>query len=283
MSDILAGQGPDPDDLAALYDLEHDEVTDDLAFWSQLVARHPGPVLDLGCGSGRLFSALLDGGALPLVGVDGSASLLARAVRRIAADPRLAAAAASGGLEIMVGDARATRSVVPAQRHGYAMIAVAGVVPHLSGPEEALRMLEDARALLAPDGRIALDDLGPALLPHRDLPLSVDWERGTDARRVVRRSQLTRTERPDGLHVAYATITDTVRADGTIARLPASFRLWYPSAATLDDLVEAAGLTVELTWGSYDLESFDPVDSERRIVVAMRNDGSTVPAPVAGR
>jgi SAM-dependent methyltransferase len=272
MSDILAGHGADPDELAALYDLEHDDVTDDLAFWRQLSARHPGPTIDLGCGSGRVFGALLSGGARPLIGLDGSPSLLRRAESRIAGTPELAAAAAAGLLRIVAGDVGAPRASVPAEPGGYALVVIAGVLPHLAGPEDAVRMLEGTRGLLARDGRIVLDDLGPALLPQRDLPLSVDWERTTPSQQVVRRSELTRAERPDGLHVAYATITDTVRADGTIARLPASFRLWYPTVATLLDLVDAAGLKVELTWGSYDLEPYDPVASERRIVVAMRDD-----------
>ncbi|HET9878874.1 MAG TPA: class I SAM-dependent methyltransferase [Candidatus Limnocylindria bacterium] len=270
MSDILAGQGADPAVLAALYDLEHDEVTEDLPFWTQIAALHAGATLDLGCGSGRLFRTLVDGGARPLIGLDGSPALLARAERRIAADDVLGRAAGEGWLRLVPGDATSPRLATPAPRGGFRLVVVAGVMPHLRGPEEALRMLEDVARLLAPDGRVVIDDLGPGRLPARDLPLSVDWERGSGADRVVRRSQLTRNESPDGLRVAYATITDTVRADGTIARLPASFRLWYPSRATLDDLVEAAGLSVELTWGSYDLESYDPLDSERRILVAQR-------------
>ena len=40
-------------------------------------------------------------------------------------------------------------------------------------------------------------------LPGRDLSLSLDWERDLDGRKFVRRSQLTRREAPDGLHVDY--------------------------------------------------------------------------------
>jgi len=87
---------------------------------------------------------------------------------------------------------------------------------------------------------------------------------------VTRRSQLSRREAPDGLRVDYLTVTDAVRADGTIARLPARFRLWYPSKSVLEGLLNEAGLAVELTYGSHDLEPLTE-ESDRRIVIAMRD------------
>ena len=86
LSDILGGQPADASLLAEIYDLEHDAIDEDLAFYRRVSRRHPGPVIDLGCGSGRLFAPLLAGGATRLVGIDGSPSLLQRAEARIAAD-----------------------------------------------------------------------------------------------------------------------------------------------------------------------------------------------------
>jgi SAM-dependent methyltransferase len=62
-ADIFASQPADEDRLAELYDLEHDDLIEDLDFYRELARRTAGPVLDLGCGSGRLFGTLLDGGA----------------------------------------------------------------------------------------------------------------------------------------------------------------------------------------------------------------------------
>jgi hypothetical protein len=157
----------------------------------------------------------------------------------------------------------------PPIHDGFALIVVAGVLPHLDGPEDAVRMLLAAGLLLEPGGRLVIDDIGPGGLPWRDLPLSLDWERELDGTRVVRRSQLTRHETPEGLRVDYSTMTDTVRPDGTIARLPASFRLWYPSLVVLEQLLDTAGFAVGLTYGSHDLDPLDK-ESERRIVIAQR-------------
>jgi SAM-dependent methyltransferase len=254
--------------LAELYDLEHDEITEDFAFYRRWAGRRRGAVADLGCGSGRLFRSLLDGGARRIVGVDGSPALLARARRRIAADPALVGASELGRIELVHGDVRSIR-----RRDRFVLAILAGVLSHLDGPEEAMRALTAARELLAPDGVLIVDLLGPGALPGDDLPLSVDWERRLGEQRVVRRSRLERHETPEGLRVAYTTLTDLVRPDGTIARLPAGFRLWYPSPSAVFGLAEQAGLVVEAAFGSHDLGPLDE-RSERCIVVLQATNAN---------
>jgi SAM-dependent methyltransferase len=262
--DPFGGQPSDPDALAEIYDLEHDPVSGDFAFYRELTRRVRGPVLDLGCGSGRLFGAFLDGNASRIVGVDASAALLRRAEARIGRDPRLATAAADGRIELVHGDVRTVR-----RRERFGLIVAAGVLPHGNGPEDASRLLARAARLLTPRGLLVLDDLGPGAQPTDDLPLAMDWVSESEGRTFTRRSQLTRREAPEGLRIVLSTIVDVQDPDGTIARLPASFRLWYPSHDAVARLVEAAGLAVAATHGSYDLEAFS-ADSERLIVLCRR-------------
>jgi SAM-dependent methyltransferase len=264
LSDILAGQPAGEELLAAIYDFEHDEIVEDLAFYRRWTRRHPGAVLDFGCGSGRLFRSFLEGGATRVVGVDGSTSLAARAEARVEADELLRSARDEGRLEVAVGDVRHIR-----RRDRFALVVLAGVVAHLDGPEDAARAFASAAAVLEPGGVLIVDLLGPGGLPPHDLPLSLDWERAWGDRRVIRRSQLNRHETPEGLRVDYATLTDLVEADGTIARLPASFRLWYPSPSAIVALAGEAGLEVEAAFGSHDLEPLDE-RSERCIMVLRR-------------
>lgn len=261
---MLAGQPTDASLLAEIYDLEHDQLDEDIAFYREMARRHPGDVIDLGCGSGRLFAPLLAGGATRIVGVDGAPTLLERAAGRIGADPALEAAQTDGRIELVAGDVRRI-----GRPDRFSLAILAGVIAHLDGPEEAMRALTAAGRLLAADGVLIVDTLGPGALPPHDLPLSLDWERVEDGRRVVRRSSIERRETPEGLRVSYATLTDVVRADGTIARLPASFRLWYPSPPALVALAAEAELAVESMFGSHDLDPLDD-DSERCIVVARR-------------
>ena len=218
-------------------------------------------MLDLGCGSGRLFRALLDGGAQRIVGIDGSPALLERAMARIEADEALRQAHAEGRVELATGDVRTV-----SRRDRFSLVVLAGVVAHLDGPEDALRALTAAGRLLRTDGVLIVDQLGPGALPADDLPLSLDWERRLGDRRVVRRSRLDRREAPEGLRVDYSTLTDIVEADGTITRLPAGFRLWYPSPEVTVALAGEANLEVVAAFGSHDLEPLDE-RSERCIVV----------------
>jgi SAM-dependent methyltransferase len=254
--------------LAELYDLEHDEISEDLVFYREWARRQRGDVIDLGCGSGRLFGVLLEGGAERVVGVDGSSALLDRARARIQADERLGAARDAGRIELEVADVRTVR------RPGRFKLAIlAGVLAHLEGPEDALRALDSARRLLDRGGVLIVDTLGPGALPPHDLPLSVDWEKLDGDRRVVRRSQLTRHEAPEGMRVDYRTLTDRVEADGTISRLPASFRLWYPSPGGLIGLAEEAELVVEAAFGSHDLDPLE--DESERCIIVLRRPTST--------
>ena len=269
--DIFEGQPSDPDRLAEIYDLEHDQVTEDLVFYRELAHRHPRAVLDLGCGSGRLLRTFVEGGAARVVGVDGSAALLRRAAARVATDPTLAEAAGEQRLTLLEGDVRHLdrARLRGALGGGASLVVVVGVLPHLDGPEEALSMLVGIAGLLDRHGVAVIDDLGPGLLPARDLPLSLDWRREIDGTQYVRRSQLMRREAPEGLRVVFSTIVDVGRPDGTIARLPASHRLWYPSMDALRSLVREAGLVEELSYGSHDLDPLDEA-SERRILVIRR-------------
>lgn len=271
-ADIFGAQPADQDRLAEIYDLEHDDLVEDFTFHRELARHAAGPVLDLGCGSGRLFSTLLDAGVPRILGIDGSPALVRRAEARIAADPRLADAAAAGRLSVMRGDVRAISTLNLRERFDLALAV--GVLPHLTGPEDALRLLGGTRSVLARGGRLVIDDLGPAEMPDRDMPLSVDWRRTLGGREVVRRSELVRRESPEGLRVAFSTIADAVQPDGTIARLPARHELWYPSPEALAALVAQAGMVVEVSYGSHDLEPLGRT-SERRIFVVAYEPATT--------
>ena len=83
------------DDYADFYDWENAQTLDrrDVRFWQDMAQRADGPVLELGCGTGRVTIPVARTGAR-IVGVDRSAEMLAHARRRARrarlAEPRLA-------------------------------------------------------------------------------------------------------------------------------------------------------------------------------------------------
>lgn len=72
------------DDYAAFYDWENAQTVQrrDVAFWQRLAAPVGGPVLELGCGTGRITVPVARAGAT-VVGIDRSGPMLARAERRL--------------------------------------------------------------------------------------------------------------------------------------------------------------------------------------------------------
>ena len=71
------------DEYAPFYDWENARTLGrrDVAFWTRVAARAGGPVLELGCGTGRVTRPLARAG-VKIVGVDRSAAMLARIPNR---------------------------------------------------------------------------------------------------------------------------------------------------------------------------------------------------------
>lgn len=60
----------------AFYHLQHQTYDEDLLFWRGLAAEKGGPILELGCGTGRVLLALAQTG-YPVVGLDNDPEMLA--------------------------------------------------------------------------------------------------------------------------------------------------------------------------------------------------------------
>jgi ubiquinone/menaquinone biosynthesis C-methylase UbiE len=71
------------DDYAGFYDWENAQTLDrrDVRFWQRMAARARGPVLELGCGTGRVTIPVARSGAR-VIGVDRSSEMLGRAIKR---------------------------------------------------------------------------------------------------------------------------------------------------------------------------------------------------------
>ena len=65
-----------PTTHALLYDTHHQRHLEDLPFWLELARNANGPILELGCGTGRILLPLLENN-LPAIGLDLDADMLA--------------------------------------------------------------------------------------------------------------------------------------------------------------------------------------------------------------
>jgi SAM-dependent methyltransferase len=161
----------EPFEDAGLYDWEYRRRRDDLRFYRRLADERGGPVLDLGCGTGRLMAPLLRDGHV-VVGVDHSAAMLAQARARLS---RLGLAARRRAL-LVRGD---LRTIAFAQRFAFAVVAFHGI-QHLVDDADLAAFLERVRAALIPGGWLAFDVFSPApdlLERARAHPAGRRWDR----------------------------------------------------------------------------------------------------------
>src|SRR5262252_475603 len=95
------------DDYAPFYDWENARTLGrrDVPFWRTLAVQAAGPVLELGCGTGRISLPLARAG-VSLVGIDRSAAMLERAAKRLAASRRQQGSRRRKRLHLVRGDIR---------------------------------------------------------------------------------------------------------------------------------------------------------------------------------
>lgn len=127
---------------AAWHEVECGAYSADLPTWAELARQAAGPVLELGCGSGRVALELAARGT-EVTAIDSSAELIAELRRR--------AAARGLELETAVADARQA-----ALGRRFALVAAPMALVHLLGGEVGRRaMLERSAAALRPAGALA--------------------------------------------------------------------------------------------------------------------------------
>jgi SAM-dependent methyltransferase len=106
---VIAGVAPD----AAWHDVECATYAADLPLWRDLADQHGGPVLDVGCGTGRVALELAAQGH-EVVGVDADPDLVATLNRR-AAESGLPARAAVADARSLDLDRRFPLAILPMQ------------------------------------------------------------------------------------------------------------------------------------------------------------------------
>ena len=200
------------DEYAPFYDWENAQTLGrrDVPFWRRVASAAGGPVLELGCGTGRVSLPLARAG-VELVGIDRSAPMLdrarkaaARAFRR--ASPRLAAASAPSALRRASPElaqhprerrreaSRAVRFVrgdirsLPFADEAFPMvIAPYGILQSLIRPRDLTATLASVARVVARRGTFGID-----LVP--DVPTWREYENRVQLRGRAGGAQLTLIE-----------------------------------------------------------------------------------------
>ncbi|MBZ5557146.1 MAG: class I SAM-dependent methyltransferase [Acidobacteriia bacterium] len=149
------------DEYAPFYDWENAQTLGrrDVPFWRRVAMQAGGPVLELGCGTGRVSRPLAEAG-VDLVGIDRSAPMLARALARRrtagAKAGRAPTTARFGGasLRLVRGDIRA----LPFRSRAFSMVlAPYGILQSLTRPRDLAATLASVARVMKPGATFGID------------------------------------------------------------------------------------------------------------------------------
>jgi SAM-dependent methyltransferase len=246
--------------FARFYDLENASLTEDLPLWEELAGEFGGPILELGCGAGRVLMHLARAGHAA-VGVDSSGEMLARARANFARNPRL-----TTRLSLVEADFTQLQlnSTFPL------ILSTFNTLAHLADPDTIRRTLDGAARHLAPGGAFAFDLPNPVAIlgaEQEGLVLErtfADEERGS----TIQQFSSLRLERlAQRGHITW--IYDETGPDGVLRRTTVPLTMYYFFPSEMELLLEHAGLRMLHLWGDYDRSPLED-DSPKLIVVAQK-------------
>lgn len=230
------------DEYAPFYDWENAQTLGrrDVPFWRRVASAGGGPVLELGCGTGRVSVPLARAG-VNLVGVDRSAPMLARARAQIlrSSSPQILTC-----LDLVRADIRA----LPFDDGAFPMVlAPYGILQSLIRPKDLTATLASVARVVAPGGTFGID-----LVP--DVPKWREYENRVQLRGRARGAQLTLIEsvRQDPKrHLTTFEQTYIERRGGKTRehRFDLTFRTL--SVRQMTGQLERAGFRVDAVLGDY--------------------------------
>ena len=238
--------------IAPFYDLDLEGYEDDLALYVMLAEEYPGPILELGCGTGRVAAALARTGA-EVVGVDLSPGMLEQA-RNAPAGERVTWLEAD------------MRSLELSKQFALVLVPLGGL-QHLDTLDDVVATFGVIARHLAPDGMAVVDveaprpedfEAGPQpVLEHWTRP----WQDGHVTKWVSCIGEPSVSLREVTWHFDYQP------ADGPLRRHTVQFTMRTFTLAELELAGRLAGLTASAVHGDYDGDPYD--DGAQRLIVTF--------------
>lgn len=242
--------------MVSLVYLHQNRLLEDLPFWQDLAAAHPGPILELGCGSGRITHPLAAQG-VTVFGLDRSW----KALRHLAG---AASAPASSHLHLLQADFRDFRL---AAQFGL-MLMPCNTLSSLTDAERR-SLFARVRAHLAQGGLFVASMPNPARLaalpPEGEPTLEDAFYHPETGDPVQVSSAWRRTDR----FVTVSWHYDHLQPDGTVQRETVHTRQSLAPMEAYAEEISAAGLHLDRCFGDYEGTPFTP-DSPHLILLAGR-------------
>jgi ubiquinone/menaquinone biosynthesis C-methylase UbiE len=266
---MIAGMTPSQpesdlfDRFAQFYDNDYRDYDDDIEAIVILAAECGDPILELGCGTGRVLLPLAVA-RHSVTGVDVSPALLARAEEKVHKH------GVAANVRLVRADLRTLD--LPEKQFAFAF-CTSNTLMHFTSAEEQIAVLRNAARHLRPGGRLLIDLFNPDLprlfAVEGMMELADRWQDAQSGADVLKWS----VRRVDVAEQLQETtfIYEEIFADGRTQRTVCPFTLRFLWRSEAELMLQTAGLRVEDVLGSFDGDPYGS-DSAHLILIAVKQE-----------
>ena len=243
------------DGWADVYDSIYAYVREDIPFYIQEASRSGGPVLELGCGTGRVTLPIAKSGT-DIVGLDNSEGMLeiARSKARLLEHGH-------GDMDLRLGD---MREFSLGQEFPLVIIPFRGFLALLS-VEDQVRCLTRIRGHLGPEGRLIFNIFVPdpqMLVEDEDAAFHLRDVTDPETGRTFVLWQQTRVDNYNQV-LSIRLIVDEIDQEGTVGnRFYSDYQIRYAHRIEVLHLLERCGYEVVDLYGDFEYSPFDEESGE---------------------
>lgn len=245
--------------IARYYDAENTDKDDDIPFYLQLAQEHGGPLMDIGCGTGRVMFPLAEAG-YTVHGIDSEEQMLARAEARKASLPDWASNAHFHHGDVINTDLDIKFKLMLVPYNG---------LMHFHTQSAQLTLLRRLRKWTADDGLMVLDLPNAGEVFATQDTDAIMMERTfiePESGHMVMQQSVSYLDRTTQL-LRVTWIYDEITSDGSVRRTFAPLVLYYYFFSEIKLLLAQTGFTVEAVYGDMDGSPYED-GCERMVVIA---------------
>ena len=242
---------------------------DDVDFYVDLALRSRGPVLEIGCGTGRIAIPTAAAG-VDVVDIDLSPEMLEKAGQKATE-----AAPLTGSLELIQADMRTLdlREPGAGRPRAFPLVTIpARTLPLATTRADQLATLRSAARHLAPGGRLAFN----AFVPDPDLiadthetPFAMGDAVNPDNGRRCRLWAVNRFDPVTQTNHGQQIVEESDERGEVARRVTLDVDLRYLYPAEVHELLEESGLVAEYVYGDFDRSPLTE-DSDEMVWIARR-------------
>ena len=244
--------------LAAFYDHIYAFREQDIAFYVAMAREGKGPILEVGCGSGRITLPLLETGH-EIHGVDNSPAMLRILHEKLAERPELLSCIHEGDMRTFDLGKKFAQGFVPFR-----------AFLHLDTIDDQLAALRNFHKHLLADSRLIIDIFAPSyrIMSNDQARSSLPAQHLADGRIITVVDNATYLHRDQRVEVERH--IDVVFPDGTLKRNIEHFHLRYIFRYEMELLLRQSGFRLETVYGDFDRRPYDYHSGEMIFVARLK-------------